>query len=363
MRYLSLLIIAMLMFASTAFAKNVTVTGFGMTATEAESAALREAVESAVGVLVDAHTLVENMMLVNSEIYTKSRGFITDYTVIERQQTAEGWSVTINAQVDTEPNSKLMSELTRLGIIDNQLRNPKIAVYVPESHIQYRIPDPAGETALVKALVDAGFNNVTEVGSQLSISKPMNMSANDMRAAAEQFGVDIMIVGEAFSEGLGDAAKFLPGNQSSGMQSCRARLEAKMFIVKTGQIIAADGKYGSAIDSSESLAAKKALADAGEQMGQYFVEQLMNLGSGNRQSLEIIVIASDFSKVNQVQSALAKSSGVKDVNLASYQGGQATFSLHFNGSPQTLFNEIQSNTDADLTLLSVSYNVLKIRVR
>ena len=84
------------------------------------------------------------------------------------------------------------------------------------------------------------------------------------------------------------------------MQSCRARLEAKIYVVRTGQIIAADGKYGSAIDISESIAAKKALSSAGQQMGEYFVEQLLNLGSGNRQGLQVVVIGSDFSKVTKV---------------------------------------------------------------
>ncbi len=353
----------LILFTGVAFAKNVTVTGQGATASDAENDALRMAVEKTLGVLVDSQTLVQNSMVINDQIYTQSRGFITNYEVTGRQQTPYGWQVTINADVDDNPNSKLMSELTRLGIIDTRLRNPRIAVYVPESHIQYRIPDPAGETAIVKALTEAGFSNVTEVGSRLSVSKPMNMNTAQMTQAANQLGVDIMIVGEAFSEGLGDAAQWLPGNQTSKMQSCRARLEAKMFIVKTGQIIAADGKYGSAIDSSESLAAKKALASAGQQMGEYFIEQLMTLGSGNRQSMQVVVMGSDFTKINRVQAALAQVRNVSNVNLSSYQGGKGVFTINYSGSPQTLFNELQSIADVDLTLKSIDYNVLNIIAR
>ena len=353
----------MLLFNSAALAKNVTVTGYGMTATEAENDALRMAVEDTLGVLVDSQTLVQNYTVINDQIYTQSRGFITNYSVKDRRQTSSGWQVTIDAVVDDNPNSKLMNELTRLGIIDTKLRNPKIAVYIPEHHIQYRVPDPAGETALVKALVEAGFNNVTEVGSRMSVAKPMSMNANQLTQAAQQFGVDIMIVGEAFSEGVGDAARFLPGKQTSNMQSCRARLEAKMFIVKTGQIIAADGKYGSAIDISESIAAKKALATAGQQMGEYFIEQLMNLGSGNRQSLQVVVAASDFSKINKVQSALNQVNGVSNVQLSNYEGGKGTFSINYGGSPQTLFNTLQNIVDFDLVLQSISYNVLNIYAR
>ena len=159
-----------LMFIGSVSAKNVTVTGEGVTVSEAENEALRMAVENTLGVLVDSQTLVQNNITIRDQIYTQSRGFVTDYTVKERRQINGGWQVTIDAVVDDNPNSKLMSELTRLGIIDNKLRNPKIAVYVPEYHIKYRIPDPAGETAIVKALINAGFNNVIEVGDETSRS-------------------------------------------------------------------------------------------------------------------------------------------------------------------------------------------------
>ncbi len=362
MKKFALLILALIILTSTALAKNVTVTGMGATPTDAENDALRLAVEKTLGVLVDSETLTENAAVVRDKIYTQSRGFVTDYKVTNRQQVQGVWEVTIDAVVDDQPNSKLMNELTRLGIIDNQLRNPKIAVYIPEHHIQYRIPDPAGETAVVKALIAAGFSNVTEVGSRLNISNPLKMTAAEMTQAANQLGVDIMIVGEAFSEGVGDPAQWAPGRQSSGMRACRARVEAKMFIVKTGQIIAADGKFASGVDNSESIASKKALANAGQQMGEYFVEQITGLYT-SRQGIEIIVIGAAFQKINQVQQAIGNVRGVKSCNLSKYENGKAIFSVMYSGSPQNLFKEIQAATDADLILKSLDYNTLTIQVR
>lgn len=360
---IAILIFAMLMMCSSAFAKTVTVTGEGVTISEAENDALRMAVENAVGTLIDSTTLVEKNVLIQDQIYKQSRGFVTDYQVIGKQQiSGGGWQVTITATVDDQPNSKLMNELTRLGIINTQLRNPKIAVYVPEHHIQFNVPDPAGETAIVKALINAGFSQVTEVGSRLNISNPLNMSAAEMTSAARQLGVDIIIVGEAFSEGLGDAAQWLPGNQQSNMQSCRARVEAKMFIVKTGQIIAADGKYGSGLDNSQAVASKKALENAGRQMGEYLVQQITGLYT-SQQNIEVVVYGAAFQKINLVQNAIGNVRGVKSCNLSSYEGGKAVFVVQYSGSPQTLFNAIQANTDADLNVQSITYNMLVIQVR
>lgn len=350
------------MICATASAKNVTVTGTGLTATDAENDALRAAVENTLGVLVDAETLVQNSMLISDQIYTQSRGFVNEYHVVSREEVSGVWRVTINATVDDQPNSKLMNELTRLGIINVQLRNPKIAVYVPEQHLNYALGGAGGETAIVKALLNAGFSNVVEVGTGLNYQSPMAMNVAQMKQAAQTFGADIMIVGESFSEGVGDMGNYLPGNQVTNMQACRARVEAKMFIVRTGQVIAADGKYGSAYDNSQAIAAKKALASAGEQMGNYFVDQITGMYT-SRQGVEVIVYAADFSKINLVQSALGRVNRVKNVNLSSYENGRAVFNIGYGGSPQTLFNELQALTPAELTLQSLAYNTLTIYVR
>lgn len=362
MKKFAAIIFALLMICAPAAAKNVTVTGTGLTATDAENDALRAAVENTLGVLVDAETLVQNNMLISDQIYTQSRGFVNEYYVVSREEVGGVWHVTINATVDDQPNSKLMNELTRLGIINVQLRNPKIAVYVPEQHLNYNVGGAGGETAIVKALLNAGFSNVVEVGTGLNYQSPMAMNVAQMKQAAQTFGADIMIVGESFSEGVGDMGNYLPGNQVTNMQACRARVEAKMFIVRTGQVIAADGKYGSAYDNSQAIAAKKALASAGEQMGNYFVEQITGMYT-SRQGVEVIVYAADFSKINLVQSALGKVSRVKNVNLSSYENGRAVFNIGYGGSPQTLFNELQALTPAELTLQSLAYNTLTIYVR
>ena len=371
MRKLFVLFLAAAIFAAfPAEAKRVTVTGTGATASDAESDALRLAVESAVGVLVDSETLVEKGTLINDKIYTNSRGFIRDYSVTGRNQDPDGsWSVTVNADVDESPDSKLMSELTRLGIIDTRLRNPKIAVYIPESHLQYRVPDPAGETAVIKALTGAGFTNVMAASPVLQTasygwaSKGVSgINIEDLRAAANFFSADIVIMGEGFSEGVGDPGRWLPGMQRTNMQSCRARIEAKMYIAKTGQVIAADGKYASGLDISQAVASKKALSSAGEALGEYFIDEIMKFGAGNRQGMEITVIGSDFTKINAVQEALSHVRGVKGVQLASYESGRGVFRVQYSGSPQGLFSDLKKAVEYNIDLRESAYNTMTVQV-
>lgn len=359
------------LFSAEVLAKPVTVTGIGRTAEESENDALRRAVETAVGVLVDSETLVEKGKLISDQIYTNSRGFITDYKVQRRGQMPDGsWETAIVADVNDNPDSKLMSELTRLGIIENRLRNPKIAVYIPEYHIQYRIPDPAGETAVVQSLTEAGFSNVIAASPKISasnygwgIKNYAAVNVEDMRLAARFFEADIIVMGEAFSEGVGDPAQWLPGQQRSGLHSCCARVEAKMYIAETGQIIAANGTYGSGMDISQAVAAKKALAAAGKQIGDYFIGEIMKLGAGNRQGLEIIVTCFDFSKINSIQSALGQVRGVKNAHLSDYSNGRGVISLQYGGSPQTLFRDLSAAVDGELVMNGATYNTLTITAR
>lgn len=371
-KILALIAAGLLLTGGIADARNVTVTGNGVSQSEAEGDALRNAIEKAVGVLVDSQTLVSKNTVLQDEIYTQSKGFITNYNVVNQQQNGNGWEVIVNADVDDSPNSKLMSELTRLGIIDVKLRNPKIAVYIPEHHIQYRIPDPAGETAVIKSLVEAGFTNVIAASPKAVMINPnsygwlwkpiVQINVEDMRSAARFFDADILIIGEAFSEGVGDVGQWIPGHHRTGMQSCRARVEAKMYVATTGQIIAADGKYGSGADISQSVASKKALATAGEQLGEYFLDKLMETGSGNRQGIEVVVLGASASKVSLVQSAMNRVSKIKNVQMSSYSQGKGVFSVQYSGAPQTLFKEIQAATDADLEMKAASYNTLTIVV-
>ena len=181
-----------------------------------------------------------------------------------------------------------------------------------------------------------------------------------MENIARSRNVDILIVGEAFSEGVGDVGKFLPSGGNTGIVSCKARLEAKIFIAKTGQIISAKGTYGTAADLTEYIAGKKALENAGEQMGDYIVEKLLNYGSSTRQNLEVVVAASDFNKINVINSAMQKIRGVESSMVTDYNNGKATLSVKYSGTPQSLFNQLNQAVNFNINLQSLSYNTLNI---
>lgn len=346
-------------------AKNVTVTGTGASVTEAENDALRLAVENTLGVLVDSQTLVEKNVVLEDTVYANSKGFVQDYKVVSKSKDYNGWRVTIDAVVDTNPDSKLMSELTRLGLIDNVLRNPKIAIMMEEKHINYRIPNSTSETAITNKFIESGFDNVIDINRErMMYNNPYAMTTDELDNLARSMQADILIVGQAFSEGAGDVGKFIPGNHSrTGVKSCRARIEAKMYIARTGKIIAANGFNGSGADITEAVAAKIALNNAGEQIGEYLVEKLLGFAAGNRKQLEVVVLASDFTKMNEVKSALTSAYGVKNAQITSYSNGRAVIRVQYSGAPQALYELLQESDECNVELRSATYDTLTVMAK
>ncbi len=335
-------------------AENITATGVGVTHNEAMNDALRNAVETAVGVLIDSKTMVDKNVVLEDKIYAVSKGFISKYDVIESEEDTNGWRVVINAEVDLHPESQLMDELTKLGLIDNKLRNPKIAVLIPS--------DFTAETAVVKAFNDAGFDNMLDIGRYRSeYSNAFNLNSEKLHLVAQSMQADILVVGNATCENIGDIGKFLPGKKKTGTLSCRICLDAKMYVEATGQIIASGSKDGAAVDSSVEVAAQKASKVAGKEMGTYLSSKLLELAAGNRQRIEVIVVGAGYDKIMAVENALHKIKDVKNINLA-YKDGRGTYSMNYAGSPQTLFAQIESNIECHVELRSSSYNRLMIAV-
>ena len=66
---------------------------------DAKNAALREAVEQVVGVLVSSTTLTANNQLVSDKILSRSDGYVRKYDILEKKEEKGVAKVTVRAQV------------------------------------------------------------------------------------------------------------------------------------------------------------------------------------------------------------------------------------------------------------------------
>ena len=146
----------LLLWTNISCAQQVTVTGVGDNKDAAIKDAFRNAVEQVVGIYVNSSTVVSNSQVELDKIYANSEGYITDFKVLRTAYKGEGCHVQVLVDVDTEPSSKLLSDLNLTYMLDN----PRIMVKV--SGGQY-----AGicEAALVSKLREMGLEVVAAKSS------------------------------------------------------------------------------------------------------------------------------------------------------------------------------------------------------
>ncbi|NCC23881.1 MAG: hypothetical protein EOM25_01585 [Deltaproteobacteria bacterium] len=122
-----LLTVLLVLFCSTTVsAQSVEATGVGVDRDHALNNALQLAVESAIGVLVDSGTLVENFTVVKDEIVTHSVGYVESYKILtEKPEPDGGHSVTISALVNS---GRISDDMTSLDVLMKMAGHPRILV-------------------------------------------------------------------------------------------------------------------------------------------------------------------------------------------------------------------------------------------
>ncbi|MBO6178319.1 MAG: hypothetical protein J6O04_04030 [Selenomonadaceae bacterium] len=153
MRYI-LLILCFFLLPVVAFAKTVTVTGYGGSVQTAQKDALRNAIESAVGVRVDSKTLTENYVLVKDRVFTSSEGYIAGFEVLSQTQENGMYIVKIRADVREELFNNIVTEKQKRNMIKAELLDPPIAVVVKGDD------SGAAENAIVNGLKQIGFTRI-----------------------------------------------------------------------------------------------------------------------------------------------------------------------------------------------------------
>lgn len=216
---------------------------------------------------------------------------------------------------------------------------PRIMVMIPEIHIKRQVPDPAGETEIIRKFVEKGFSLVDQGQIAAIRYQEKALSAvKDAQAAAAlglEFGADIIVIGEAFSEFASREAEWY---------TCRARVEARAIQTRTGRILAADGKHAGAKDLSELIAGKAALREAGSLIADYFVEQLCrNTDTGNPKTafVEILLTNVDFTQTTKFIEVLKSIPGVQEVKRT-MTGNTARLQVQNANSAESLAEEIDA---------------------
>lgn len=149
---------------------------------------------------------------------------------------------------------------------------PRVAVHIEEEHVTPPalvaaaiIIDPAAEIEITKRLIEAEFP-VVDLAFSAALKReegePMAIAAG----LAREKDLDYLIYGEAISE-LGDRV--------GAFRGVRARVEVKVVDVRSGRVVFSDSAYAGATDLAESIAGKKALQIAANEVADKLLPRLL----------------------------------------------------------------------------------------
>jgi len=152
---------------------------------------------------------------------------------------------------------------------------PTVCVIIPETVIIERIPrpvpDPASETAVIKAFLSYGLHVVDQAQVKFLrmtdpqlVERARNGDPEAIRMLSERFAADVLVLGEAVSTVTVFEVLQIPGQPH--LQDGRARIEVRAFEAVTSRILAADALHTGGLDFSAELAGKKSLERAGEKI-------------------------------------------------------------------------------------------------
>lgn len=329
--------------------------------------AQRAAVEQAVGVLVSSETFTQNFQVIKDKILTKAEGYVSKYDVIEEKQQGDLYRIKISATVK---NAELKNDLDALFAAKHF---PRVMVVIPETHIGAKVPDPAGETEIIKKLLEKGFKVIDQ--NQIKVirdSESVHAAVNGDNSAAillgKKFGAEVIIIGEAFSESN-------PEGSMGGLKSCRARVEARAINVDTAEILATDGKQAGGVDATDFAAGKTALKNAGAMLGDYLIDQILSRWTKDVTKGTAITIVvripgeGKYKKYKDFKGTLEKLAGFQGMDERDFDAdaGQGELEIRIQGmSGQEVAEELDGSKTGGgftVTVVKVTANRVDVSVK
>ncbi len=325
--------------------------------------AMQNAIEQALITLIPAETYVEKFELIYERIIDKPQIYVGDYEILKRYEYNNAYIVLARATVSLQQLKEDLSSLGFHSLSDAKaIQKPHIMIVIPEQHISRHIPDPAGETEMVRKFLEKGFNVVDQTQSAKiresdQVKALLRGDEKAAKAIGKQYGAEVIIVGEAFSE-LSEPAH--------GLINCRARVEARAIESDTAKILTANAKTAGGTDTVESVAGKKALQRAGGLLADYFIDQLMAKWSEKIASGEVRLVISGikFDQLVKFEKALKTNiSDIEAIHRRSYEAGIATIDIQTKVDAQRIAEELTTKTHEGIKFEITAFTANRIDLK
>jgi hypothetical protein len=277
------------------------------------------ALEQVAGVFVDAKTLIENEILLDSLVRDRTQGLVTSYKVVGEGPTGDGrYRVTVDARVaPDEVRQKLQGLSSDFSMV----------VMIEETNLGKPHGPPIVENAIVTKLVEAGYR-IADPGQVLKVRERDRMKAlleNDLdtiKAIAGRFLASVMVMGRALSE---------PSQATQGIISARARVSLRAVEAETGRVLM-NRELGDVrgFDLSVEQAGQKALRNAGNTIADYVLEQLDQHFKRKERTVEVRARGlRSIEEFQQLRALLQSLRWVSDIQEKTYDATESSLTLKY----------------------------------
>ncbi|ACN85050.1 hypothetical protein SZ47_08600 [Brachyspira hyodysenteriae] len=303
--------------------------------------AKRNAVEQAVGSIVNGSTLVENNRLISSKIYDNTTGYISSYKVINISKSGSVWYSKIEATVGVD---MLQDNLQAMGILMDRKNLPLIVVLVTDETGNL---SESFNVELEKNMSEKGFKFVSPSSLQ-NVMRKENISYEDTRGSrssasikkiADATGAQIAIIGKA------DAA-FFTTIQGTAMKSYRSDVAITAINISDYTTIARATHQAGGVGGSDKDAHSIALVKSADYVSDDFVNQIVNKWQSEVQNgteYTIYVSGLDFNESIGFEEALKKNiGGLKNIYNRGVSGESSRYVVTYVGSSRDLAVDINS---------------------
>lgn len=331
-----------LVWAATALAASVTATGQGATERDALHAAMREAIEQKIGVLVDSRTYVENYRVIHDRIYTHSEGYITGYEVLKSEYKNGYYEITIRADVREELlNADLMSYLQKKAVVRANMQDPRIGVIIVDQNgDEY----PSVENALITGLQKNGFSRIVDLAQiDASVKQRIANAVFDgdygLEALGSHFSVDYLVTG--YLDLTDNGIPLIEDYPFVGsLNNVVVNLSVRMLNANTGEILYA----GSADGQSFNLGAKamqEALKKATAPIIKELSKSALQKAANPEQHVTILVTGNRLGSMSDAFERISSIPGVSGVYTRMKQGGIMQIDVDYNGTAHDLAQALE----------------------
>jgi hypothetical protein len=343
---------------------------------QAKRAALREAVEEGMGVLVSASTRVRNFAVIDDQILAQAAGYVRRFSVLEKGLVdARTYQVTVEALVDL---GGLYGKLDALELLVEEVGNPRILCVSRERlEVEGKTQrlEEGGIAAgrLVEALRAASGRFLLVTPTAAGAEEPEDLltgNAVGIAAWSRRQGADIVVLAEVVVRPANGAkVPFAAGAkvEELGFSTAVAEVKVRALWTDTGEVLAVLTKVQRAADRTLQTAAAKAVRQG---TGGLSAQLVTRLAEDWRQKVYAgrllhLVVQGQPAQLQAFEREFpGRAGGIDKLYPRQYAAGRGEYDAHSQSAAFQVARELSARglDSLDVDVVSVSLNTLELRL-